>query len=76
EKGKYLLQRGDEEREKTNVENAASYFEQARKYCPDDAQKRLDEISKLRSAETVNVPSQSTLDVPRVEPIPQQLKLT
>ncbi|KAF9433817.1 hypothetical protein BGZ76_008936, partial [Entomortierella beljakovae] len=80
EKGNYLLKRGDEEREKMNVGNATSYYKQARKYCPDDAQKRLDKISTLHSTEPVNTPSQSTLGLgtsnEKVQPIPQQLKLT
>ncbi|KAF9405355.1 hypothetical protein BGZ76_006597, partial [Entomortierella beljakovae] len=76
EKGKYLLKRGDEELEKRNVGKATGYYDKARRYCPDDVQKQLDKIRTLRSAEPVNTPFQSTLDVLRVEPIPQQLKLT
>ncbi|KAF9434375.1 hypothetical protein BGZ76_008116 [Entomortierella beljakovae] len=48
-KGKYLLDKGDAEQERKNIGKAISYYEEARKYCNDEAQKRLDKLSPILS---------------------------
>ncbi|KAF9432133.1 hypothetical protein BGZ76_011212, partial [Entomortierella beljakovae] len=80
EKGKYLLERGDEEKERGNIGKAIKYFNEARKYCDGEAQKRLYNINPQLSDKTYAASVQSSQDSEtsrdNAELTHQQFKLT
>ncbi|KAF9405000.1 hypothetical protein BGZ76_006725, partial [Entomortierella beljakovae] len=80
EKGQYLLDKGDIQLKKMKIRDAIKYYDDARKYCPDVAQERLEKISPilLSKPDAALVPStQGTGTSPENPKLaPQPFKLT
>ncbi|KAF9407244.1 hypothetical protein BGZ76_006149, partial [Entomortierella beljakovae] len=77
EKGKYLLEKGDAELKKSKIGNAISYYGQAIKYCPDEAQERLAKTSRYQLADTASDESTQIPGTPHEKrDEPKQFQLT
>ncbi|KAF9411816.1 hypothetical protein BGZ76_005299, partial [Entomortierella beljakovae] len=60
EKGTYLLNKGDTELKRKNIGKAISCYQEAEKYCSDDAQKRLERCGQYLKNEDKTTSTQST----------------
>ncbi|KAF9410061.1 hypothetical protein BGZ76_005577, partial [Entomortierella beljakovae] len=79
EKGKYLLERGDTELKESKIRNAISYYEEAIKYCPDEAEERLAKTSRYQLAKTDTAlvgPTQTPGIPDEKKHMPKQFQLT
>ncbi|KAF9428199.1 hypothetical protein BGZ76_002022, partial [Entomortierella beljakovae] len=78
-KGKYLLDKGDAEKERNRIGKAITYYEEAGKYCSDEAKERLNKISSIFSIESKSTSAKSTQGVhppnKKAELTPKDFKL-